>query len=212
MTDELISRLVDDLRPVGAGTVARRLAQGLIPSMTISAALVAALLGPRPDLVQAAGTTMFWIKLAYSLALALLALWVALALARPVGRARVRALWLASPVVLILLLAAWSLMVAPPEARTSMIMGGSAALCPWLIVGFALPPLAGLIWAMRGLAPTRPRQAGGAIGLAAGAISAFIYAVHCNETAVAFLAIWYSLGILASGLLGAILGPRLLRW
>jgi hypothetical protein len=68
------------------------------------------------------------------------------------------------------------------------------------------------LWALRGLAPTRPRAAGLAAGLLAGAIGAFAYALACHEVSVAFVALWYSLGIALSGALGALLGPRLLRW
>jgi hypothetical protein len=38
------------------------------------------------------------------------------------------------------------------------------------------------------------------------------YALTCPEDGAAFLATWYGLGILAVGGLGALLGPRLLRW
>jgi len=65
---------------------------------------------------------------------------------------------------------------------------------------------------MRGLAPTRPAQAGGAAGLLAGAAGAAVYALHCPEMAAPFLGIWYVLGMAIPALLGAVLGPRLLRW
>jgi hypothetical protein len=38
------------------------------------------------------------------------------------------------------------------------------------------------------------------------------YALACPEASPAFVAVWYSLGVLLTGLLGAALGPRLLRW
>jgi hypothetical protein len=92
------------------------------------------------------------------------------------------------------------------------LLGHSAGVCPWLIVAFSLPPLLGLIWATRALAPTRLRLAGLVLGLAAGGVGATAYAFHCDEMAAPFLAIWYSAGILGAGLLGALLGPRALRW
>ena len=67
-------------------------------------------------------------------------------------------------------------------------------------------------WALRGLAPTRPRAAGLAAGLLAGAVGATGYALSCSELSMAFVAIWYTLGIALAGGLGALLGPRLLRW
>ena len=69
--------------------------------------------------------------------------------------------------------------------------------------------------ALRGkarLAPTRLTLAGALAGLFAGGMGAFVYAFHCPETAAPFVALWYSAGILLTTALGALLGPRLLRW
>jgi len=40
----------------------------------------------------------------------------------------------------------------------------------------------------------------------------WIYSFHCDETAIPFLAVWYTLGIAAVGALGAVTGRSLLRW
>jgi hypothetical protein len=65
---------------------------------------------------------------------------------------------------------------------------------------------------MRGLAPTRLQLAGAAAGLAAGAAGAWVYAFYCTESAAAFVAVWYSLGIAAVTLAGAVAGRFVLRW
>ena len=49
-------------------------------------------------------------------------------------------------------------------------------------------------------------------GLMAGAMGASVYAFACPEHAAAFMAVWYCLGILVSAALGAVTGPRFLRW
>ena len=54
--------------------------------------------------------------------------------------------------------------------------------------------------------------AGAAAGLLSGTGGALIYTLHCTEMAAPFLAIWYLLGILIPAAVGALLGPRLLRW
>jgi hypothetical protein len=92
------------------------------------------------------------------------------------------------------------------------VLGHSWASCPTNVLLLALPTLAGALWALRGLAPTRPRAAGLAAGLLAGGIGAFGYALSCTELSAAFVAVWYSLGIGLAGGLGALLGPWLLRW
>lgn len=65
---------------------------------------------------------------------------------------------------------------------------------------------------MRGLAPTRLALAGAASGLLAGALGALVYALHCTEIAAPFLGIWYVIGMLIPTAIGALLGPRMLRW
>jgi hypothetical protein len=178
----------------------------------VSVFLVGGVLGFRSDMNVAAASMMFWMKFAYVLAVAAFAVWAADALARPAGPGRGRIAWLALPVTLVAILAAWKLMDAPPPSRGAMIMGASAAVCPWRIIVFSAPPLVGLTLAVRGLAPTRMRWAGAMIGTAAGGAGAFAYALHCDESTAPFLAIWYTLGIAGAGTLGALLGPRVLRW
>ena len=92
------------------------------------------------------------------------------------------------------------------------LLGHSWASCPWIVLGLSLPGLAGALWALRGLAPTRPRLAGLAAGLLAGSWGALGYALACTEEALSFVALWYTLGIGLTGALGAALGPRALRW
>ena len=76
----------------------------------------------------------------------------------------------------------------------------------------SLPLLIGAFWVLRGLAPTRLTLAGTAAGLAAGALGSLVYSFHCTESAMPFVAIWYTLGVLVPGLIGAIAGRFVLRW
>jgi hypothetical protein len=75
-----------------------------------------------------------------------------------------------------------------------------------------VPVFITVFWAMRGLAPTRPRLAGAAGGLLAGATATVAYCFHCPEMGVPFWAVWYLLGMLIPTLAGTALGPRLLNW
>ena len=79
------------------------------------------------------------------------------------------------------------------------------------VARLAAPVLAGLPWAWRGLAPTRPRTVGAGAGLLAGAPGAAGYALACTEDCTASIAVWYSAGIAVTGGMGAALGPRVLR-
>ena len=45
-----------------------------------------------------------------------------------------------------------------------------------------------------------------------GSVGAVGYSLSCPEASPAFGAIWYTLGIAFTGAVGAVLGPRVLRW
>lgn len=211
--DELHARLVADLKPTPRFYVLRRLLIGAAAGAVTSAALVAMLIGYRPDMASAALTMMFWWKLVYVLALAVVSFWAAERFARPDSEGGWRrGLWAALPLTIAIALAAWQLVNAPAGGRVQMIMGGSAKVCPWCIVAFALPPMAGLAWAVRGLAPTRMAQAGAMIGLTGGGLGAAAYALHCTESTAPFLALWYSFGVALAAVIGGLLGPVVLHW
>jgi hypothetical protein len=92
------------------------------------------------------------------------------------------------------------------------MMGSTAEVCPWRIFVIGLPVLAGAVWALRGLAPTRLTLAGLVAGGCAGAFGAAIYGFHCHEMAAPFVVIWYTLGMGAVAALGGLAGSRWLRW
>ncbi|MEP7118372.1 MAG: NrsF family protein [Acidobacteriota bacterium] len=75
-----------------------------------------------------------------------------------------------------------------------------------------IPAFVAAFLALRRLAPTRLVQAGACVGALSGAAGAAIYAFHCPETALPFMAIWYVAAIAVAAGAGAVLGPRLLRW
>jgi hypothetical protein len=212
MARDLASDLSAGLAPVSRWYVPQRLLAGVGAGAAISILLVVAVLGPRPDMHDAMRTAMFWMKLAYPLSLALIAGLAAERLARPAASARERILWLCAPLLFVFALGAIQFVLASPAARLPLLMGGSARVCPFFVLAASAPPLAGLVWAMRGLAPTHLREAGAAIGLTAGGAGAFAYAWHCTETGAPFLAVWYTLGIGAAAFIGWLVGPRVLRW
>ncbi len=211
-TDALIERLLQNAEPVRSGTVLRRLLLGLAAGSAASFALMALWLGVRPDLMTAMGTAAYWMKFFYTLLFAVAGFWTLERLSRPGTHARPQMILEALPFALLAAWAAMRLMMAPADARMPMLMGSSHQVCPWRIAILALPIFVGVFWSLRGLAPTRPWIAGAAAGLFAGAAGAFIYAFHCNESAAAFVAAWYTLGILAVGAMGALLGRFILRW
>jgi hypothetical protein len=94
----------------------------------------------------------------------------------------------------------------------ALLLGKSWLVCPLRILALAAPIFVALLWSFRRLAPTDLRSAGAAAGLLSGAMAAVIYCLSCPETSAIFLLAWYNLGIGLAGALGALLGPKFLRW
>ncbi len=211
-TSDLIERLAADLTPVSSRAALARLSVGLLVGGLITLALVWLVLGPRSDLSEAVLTVAFWRKWIYALAVAVAGVWICLRLARPEGAPGSLVLVLCVPLVVLGSAALIELRATAPDDRVDLWLGQSALMCPWLIAVLALPVFAGVLWAFRRFAPTRPRLAGFGAGCLAGAVAAFLYAIHCNESAAAFVASWYTAGMLIPGLIGMWVGPRLLRW
>jgi hypothetical protein len=79
-------------------------------------------------------------------------------------------------------------------------------------MAISAPIYLGLVFGMRRLAPTRPSLAGASAGFLAGALGATAYQVFCPETGAMFVTTWYTLGIAACTVVGAVIGSRALRW
>lgn len=211
-TDDLILKLAQGARPVSSNAVGRRIVIGVAVGGIASAIMAAAWMGLRPDLGAAMRGPSFWMKWGYTFSLSIAALVMTAQLARP-DAGRLRGLWLiAVPVVLLGCVGLLELMRTPPAEWLAMWLGHSWKACPWRVLSLSAPIFVGLLWSFRRLAPTRLRAAGAAAGLSAGAFAATVYCLHCPEVSAIFVLTWYSLGILLATLLGAVLGPRLLRW
>ena len=96
--------------------------------------------------------------------------------------------------------------------RLSALQGGSWRVCTRNIVLLAAPMTLICLLVLRRLAPTRPVAAGFAAGAFSGAVAATVYGLHCPEATFVFVGVWYTLGVLVSGLIGGLLGRFTLRW
>jgi len=209
-TTQLIDVLARQAGPAPTAVVARRLAPALAVGLLLGVAGALFVLGPIPMALYADPGP--WIKFAYAGGLAAASAWWVSRLARPVARTawpRRAALGVIAAMAALGLAVWWA---APPDLRHAVLMGHSWSSCPTSVAALSLPAMAALMWALRGLAPTRPRAAGAAAGLLAGAVGALGYTLACDELSPTFVAVWYTAGIVAVTALGALLGPRLLRW
>lgn len=211
-TEQLIQSLSEAVHPVPRGALGRRIGFGMVGGALVTAALVVMVLGIRPDLHHAMHGFSFWMKWIYTASLGIGSVFAVARLARPTP-ASLRGLWLlAIPVLLLAGIGIGELVSTPSRDWLAMWLGQSWKICPWLVLTLAMPIFIGLLWSFRRLAPTRLRAAGAAAGLAAGAWAATIYCLHCPEVSAIFVLTWYSLGIVLAAGVGALLGPRLMRW
>jgi hypothetical protein len=211
-TDELIALLARDVTPVRRSALTLRLAVFALIGAIGALVILVPWIGIRPDLSEAVTGMNFWMKAVYTLGLGVAGFAFLERLSRPGAKGwfgwAIIAIWAA----LAVMLAAAQLLTEAPDQIDAALLGSTWDKCPVRILVLSLPGLAVLLWTMRRFAPVRPMLAGAAAGLLAGGLAATVYGLHCQETAAPFVAIWYSLGVLLSALLGAVIGSRALRW
>lgn len=212
-TDELINTLVADHavqprpKPVGHGLV-----MAIIGGLAISGALFALTLGVRPDIVSALGTWRFDLKLSANLVLVIAATWVALRLSSPTTKPLSAMRPLLVPALLLLAAAMYELVTVPASAWPSRAMGVNGVMCLASIIFLSVLPLTATIYALRQGAPTSPAVMGAVGGLLAGALGATVFAMHCTNDSPLFVAIWYTLAIGLTAIVGLLVGQYVLRW
>jgi hypothetical protein len=211
-TDDLVSLLATRVEAVDSSASTRRYVFSVAAGTFVATILTTELLGLRSAFVSYLTVPMFWVREAFCAAIGAVGLVSVARLSHPGRRLGLLLVGLVVPVLAMWSLAVVALLAAEPQARSELIFGQTASVCPFLIAFVSAPLLVAFVWMMRGLAPTRLRLAGAAAGLAAGAIGALVYTLHCPELAAPFLGIWYVLGMLIPTTVGAWLGPHVLRW
>jgi hypothetical protein len=212
-TDDLISLLAADTAPaLGRRSAARQIAIAVGAGIALAALMMQLTLGVRPDLGQAIVWPMFWMKVLFPAMVAVASFATLARLARPGVSASAAGVAIAVPVLLLWWMAMAAYAAAPPPERAAMVWGQTWRMCVLNIVLIAAPIFVATCLALRQLAPTRLALSGACAGALSGAAGAAVYAFHCPETALPFMAIWYVAGIGLTALIGAGLGRRILRW
>jgi hypothetical protein len=211
-TEDLILSLADNMRPVPQGAVPRRIGVGIAGGAVVTMVLIVARLGLRHDLGSAVTSFPFWMKWGYTISIGVVAILATIHLARPDADRPRWLWWLAVPPTVLAAIATVEVIEASPGDWTGLWMGQSWRVCSLLVFGFSLPIFAGLMVAFKSFAPTHLRLTGAVAGLVAGGCASTLYGLHCPEVSALFVLIWYSLGISLAAVLGALVGPKFLRW
>jgi len=208
-TDDLVAILARDAAATGPD-IHRRLATAFAVAALAAVALMVPTLGIRGDIAAASTGMLFPLKI---LAVATLAVG-AIALVRAASRpeAELPRGVLVVPVLVLLVALGHEVATQVPANLSARMIGRYWGVCLVAIPLLGLIPLAAILAAMREAAPRHAVRAGALAGLAAGAIAATAYGLHCTDDSPLFVVVWYGIAITILTGLGALLGRRLLAW
>ena len=211
-TDDLINLLGTNIEPVKGGQLRNTLLAALAVGAAAALCLMLVIFGA-PD--AAFGGEYLGLKvlgLAFTLGLVSAGATFLLRAARPGNPGRRPLIVIGLLFFAILSAGVITLVLSHPAAWGGMVFGPQWAACLLCIPLFAIVPFASLIWALRKEAPTNQAWTGAVTGLVAGALGAAAYTLHQPAGSIPFIVLWYGGPIVLCALIGAILGPRLLRW
>jgi hypothetical protein len=214
-TDRLIDILSDDPAPVESDQLGKVVLLAIVIGEVAAIALMLATVGPRADLQSTAHLEWLTAKLFFALSVVGVGVPLLIRSIRPGLEEQTSWRLGLVPFVTALAVALAVVFFSQPQAREALLRGTtriSSVRCLLCILFFAVIPMAAVIRAVRKGAPTRLRLSGSITGMVAGGIGAAAYAFNCTSDTIPFIAIWYGAAIAICALLGALLGPRLLRW
>jgi hypothetical protein len=211
-TDRLIDMLSTNLEPVKGGQLGKTLAWAIVIGLVAAFGVMLACFGIRSDLVAGNHSGALALKIVF--ALSLVGTGAAFLIKSMVpGRQEGHRFAL----IFLPFFAASGAVIEivvrrPALASGGMIEGAAALLCLFCIPFLAIIPFALLIWALRKGAPTDLRRSGAVAGLVAGAIGAIVYSFSCPSDSWLFVFLGYTAAVALCSIVGAQVGPRLLRW
>jgi hypothetical protein len=213
-TDELIDSLGRDPSPRARLAPTAAVMMAALGAIFVAMTLSIMWLRPRADLASAlmAENHAFLLKLLFAVCVVVAALPIVRDLSVPGRRIGIWSILAAAPCVVIMILALRELAGLPVREWSHHVGHASWLECLWQIPALAIPAFVILVTTVRHLAPTNLMRTGAYIGFTAGGIGAVGYALHCHDDSIAFVAASYTFAILEMTLLGALLGPRMLRW
>lgn len=211
-TDSLIAALTADLptRPVSIGrAISIALAIGIpVAGLAVATGLVSL----RPGLIAAFQDIRVNFKFAFTVAVGLAGLWLALRVLRPGTSMGAAKLGLAATVLLLAIGVVTEMAVVPMHNWRANVITAGRFECMVVIPLLSAIPLTALLYMMRVGAPDNPTLAGASAGLIAAGVGATAYSSHCPFDSPLYVGIWYVIGISIVVAAGALAGSRVLRW
>lgn len=213
MTDQLIARLVSDLKPQEP-IIDSKLWLHCTVCLLIVASVVIAMMGLRADFPTALQDgAMLW-KPGIFLFAWISSILLILDLSRPIKRVEKKhfvPFFLAGTILL------WQLIVQLPFLSTSdaalSLRDPSAIYCLSVIIGGGgiVMVVSWKFWFSRTASPN-PTALGALAGFSAGCLAATAYALHCDKDGILYIFIYYGISVVTLSFLGSLLSIKLLKW
>jgi hypothetical protein len=211
-TDDLINLLGTNVEPVKGGQLRNTLLIALALGAIAALCSMLVIFGASNETFAVQYLGMKSLGLVFTLGLVTAGTSFLLSAARPGTPGHGPLIVIGFLFVAILLAGVIALAFSHPAAWGGLVFGTEWAACLICIPLFSILPFAALIWAMRMQAPTSPAWAGAVAGVVAGALGATAYTLHSPAGSIPSMVLWYVGPIVVCALMGAALGPRLLRW
>ena len=207
-TEDLIAKLAEDARAPRRETHHGAFWQCAGCALLVAGLAVVLGFGVRPDAAHAGAAIA--LKSFFGLGAALSLLPLVARVLEPTTSVRSLAL----PVFVF---AAASVLVAGTALATDhswrgLLLNMGWPECLMRVPLLALPGAALLFWSARRYAPTRLALAGAVIGAFSASIAIIAYSWFCMADSVAYVGLWYLGAIAICAGIGALVGPRVLRW
>lgn len=208
-TDELINVLSKDGAAGKRESLLLKLVVAALVGLGVCVLLVVFTNGVRPDFTKNA--TQVALKATFSAVFAAAALPVAARLARPGNTVGV---WVVAAFLIGLVVVSISgfMMMPPAENTVDGLIGGVVPIAFLIIPALATPAAVVIFSWYRRNAPTRLALAGASVGAMSGGLGAMAYALVCPVDDMGFVSVWYGAAIVLCTVVGALVGPRALRW
>ena len=210
-TDQLIDSLAANLQPVDRSRVSRRLCIALAIGLAASIGEILLFIGPYQGL-DGRGLVGLFSQLPLTFGIVVITAIFLFRSTHPGVEVRGVPALASFPVGAIVAFAAVGLMLTHRFDSVGMTVDNSSLACLLYIPLFAIVPFTAVAWALRTGAPTHLVRAGAAAGLISGALSASACALPCANNQYVAVALCHGLALEICAGLGAIVGPRILRW
>jgi hypothetical protein len=188
-TDQLISLLVEDLRPVDPRRILRALTMALAGGLAAALGVTTLIFDLPSEFLDERNLEFVSIKLLFASSIVATTAVFLPRLARPGEPTRGIPAFALIPFAMIAVAATADLTWVHSSAWPRMIVEQDSLTCLPSIPLLAILPFSALIWAVRAGAPIDRPCAGAVAGLAAGGLAAFACAFPCTELSLSSIAL-----------------------